>query len=73
MEPTDASARLRQFLDNLGPVVIRDSDRRVSPQGMGGGVAIINYGPPEPIPAEFMEKLRELADAPPAASPGHKP
>lgn len=74
MEPTDASARVRQFLETLGPVVIRDSDRRVSTTtDMGGGLAIIDYGPPKPIPAEFLEKLREMADTPPAATPRQQP
>jgi hypothetical protein len=69
MEPT--SARVRQLLNTLGPVVIRDSDRHMPATGIGGGVAIIDYGPPKPLPADFLEKFRELANnTPPTASPG---
>lgn len=71
MGPTEAFDR--QLLDTLGPVIIRDCDRQVSTQGIGGGVAIIDYGPPQPIPVEILAKLRELAGTLPSATPSSKP
>ncbi len=77
MEPT--SAQLRQFLDTLGPVVIRDSDRRVPTQDYTqlGGQVVTGSGRTEPVPEALLEqvreRMRELADTPPAATPGQKP
>jgi hypothetical protein len=62
----------RQLLNTLGPVIIRDCDRQVSTQRIGGGLAIIDYGPPKPIPEELLVKLRELANSLPSATPGPK-
>jgi hypothetical protein len=45
----------------------------VSTQRIGGGLAIIDYGPPKPIPEELLEKLRVLANTPPAAPLVQKP
>jgi hypothetical protein len=75
MEPVDASTRVRQFLDTLGPLVTRGSGRRhvSTTTSIGGGGVTSDHGPPEPIPAEFLAKLREVADTPPAASPPRKP
>jgi hypothetical protein len=60
----------RQLLNTLGPVIIRDCDRQVSTQRIGGGLAIIDHGPPKPIPEELLEKLRAFANTIPSATPG---
>lgn len=79
MEPTDVSARVRQFLDTLGPVVIRDSDRRVPAQDYAqmGGQVVTGSVPREPVPEELLEmvreRMREMANTPPAATPEQKP
>ncbi|HST59669.1 MAG TPA: hypothetical protein VLK84_13285 [Longimicrobium sp.] len=77
MDRTEISTGVRQFLDTLGPVVIRPGDPPVSVKGSGGGVLVTGSAPREPIPEELLEKvrerMRELANTPPAAPPGQDP
>jgi hypothetical protein len=77
MEDTTAFARENSFLDRLGPVVIRASDPPVSVNGSGGGVLMTGAVPREPVPEALLEKarerMRELANSPPAAPPEQKP
>jgi hypothetical protein len=50
---------------DLAPLVIRESDPHVSSGGgtLGGGLAVINPGPPTPISEAFLERIRELANS----------
>lgn len=60
MQREDASARAR-VNPEMGPLVIRPSDPRVSSKGSpyGNGPLVIDYGPPKPIPEAMLELVRE--------------